>query len=350
MSLSTSSRTFRRLTSVAIAAVAAVTLLVGCSQSASVPPSPANSSKATQTSIVRIGQQAPCVCQLAFYVAMHKGFFQKEHIKASFVTEPTPLTSILTNAAEMSMAAPGQAALAAQKGADARVIVTAQSRLTQAIFVSPDVKLTDPTDWKAVARDLKGHNIGITTRGGSTDVDLRYILKAAGLNPDKDVKIIPLGAGPSLIAGVQSRKVDAALSFQPLTASMQEQKLGQVTVDLAAGDGPAALDQPMTTGIVRGDWAKQHPDVVKGIVTAVSDAEKYMTDKSNRPAVLAMARTYLAGTDDATLNQLLDQLIPLLHPAYTKQENDRVNAVLVDSGLIPKAVSYADMTTPETPK
>jgi ABC-type nitrate/sulfonate/bicarbonate transport system substrate-binding protein len=346
--MSTTTRTGqRRLTALALAASAAVALLVGCTQPA---PAPTDDGGPVETATVRIGEQAPCVCQLAFYVAADAGFFEDQSLDVSFVTEPTPLTGILTESAEMSMASPGQAALAVQKGADARVIVTAQSRLTQSVFVGPNIELSDPDDWEAVANDLKGHRLGITTRGGSTDTNLRYILKSAGIDPDTEVEIIPLGAGPSMVAGVQSQQVDAALSFQPLTASMLAQDLGVVTIDLAAGDGPENLDQPMTTGIVRGEWAEANPDVVARIVAAVTAAEEFMADDANRDAVLDVARTRLAGTDDATLNELLDQLIPLLRPTYTEEDNDRVNAVLVESGLIPAPVDYADITTPETPQ
>lgn len=300
------------------------------------------------TTPVRIAEQAPCVCQLAFYVAVDEGIFAAHGIEASFVTEPTPLTGVLTGAAEMSMAAPGQAALAHTRDADVRVLVTAQSRLTQAVFVRPSVNLSDPSDWEQVAQDLRGHRIGITTRGGSTDTNLRYILSQAGLDPDNDVQIVPLGAGPSMVAGVEAGQVDAALSYQPLTATMLGRDLGTVAIDLAAGQGPAALDQPMTTGIVSGEFAADHPEAQGNIVAAMDEAVALMSDPANRERVMAVARDRLAGTDDATLTELLDQLEPLLRTTYTEQDHDHVIQLLVDSGLLDSAIPYDQMTTAET--
>lgn len=324
--------------------VAAAVGLASCGDGSGGSPS-AGSGGATT---VRIAEQAPCVCQLAFYVAVDEGIFAEHGIEASFVTEPTPLTGVLTGAAEMSMASPGQAALAHTRGADVRVLVTAQSRLTQAVFVRPDVSLSDPSDWQQVAQDLRGRRVGITTRGGSTDTNLRYILSQAGLDPDSDVQIVPLGAGPSMIAGVEAGQVEAALSYQPLTATMLARDLGMVAIDLAAGQGPAALDQPMTTGIVSGDLAADHPETLDDIVAAMDDAVELMSDPANREQVMAVARDRLAGTDDATLTELLDQLQPLLRTTYTEQDHDHVVQLLVDSELLESAIPYDQMTTAET--
>lgn len=330
--------------SVLAAGAALALVLAGCGNGDDAPSGSAG------TITLRIAEQAPCACQLAFYVATDQGFFKGQGLEPSFVKEPTPLTGVLTNAAEMSMASPGQAALAKGKGADIRVVVTAQSRLTQALFVRTGVPLSDPSNWQKVVQDLKGKKIGITTRGGSTDTNLRFILSQAGLSPDTDVQIVPLGAGPSMIAGVQAGQVDAALSFQPLTATMLAQNLGTVAIDLAKGQGPASLDQPMTTGLVRGEWAQQNPDAVKKVAAATDEAMTFMKDPANRDRVLEIARQHLAGTNDETLHALLDQLEPLLRPTYTEEDNTRVNDVLVQSKLLNAPVAYDQMITAETPQ
>ena len=52
---------------------------------------------------------------------------------------------------------------------------------------------------------LKGLNIGITQPGAVTDVIARYYLKQAGLDPDRDAPLVPVGGAAALAAGTGRR-------------------------------------------------------------------------------------------------------------------------------------------------
>src|ERR1700739_3848526 len=64
-------------------------------------------------------------------------------------------------------------------------------------------------------QDLRGHPIGITRFGSSTDFTMRYLLRKAGLEPDKDVPILQLGGQPELAAGIETRRIFAAPMTPP---------------------------------------------------------------------------------------------------------------------------------------
>src|SRR5581483_10380180 len=57
------------------------------------------------------------------------------------------------------------------------------------IVVQPEIK---------TLQDLRGKPVGITRFGSSTDFTMRYILRKAGLEPDKDVPLLQLGGQPEL--------------------------------------------------------------------------------------------------------------------------------------------------------
>ena len=69
------------------------------------------------------------------------------------------------------------------------------------IVVQPEVK---------TIQDLKGRAVGITRFGSSTDFTMRYILRKAGLEPDKDVPLLQLGGQPELAVAMEARRIFAA--------------------------------------------------------------------------------------------------------------------------------------------
>ena len=59
-------------------------------------------------------------------------------------------------------------------------------------------------------KDLKGKNIGITEPGGGEVPMVKAALQGAGLDPDKDVRLIPIGEGsPATFDAIKSGRVAA---------------------------------------------------------------------------------------------------------------------------------------------
>ena len=58
--------------------------------------------------------------------------------------------------------------------------------------------------------DLKGQATAVTRFGSTTHFYLRAALKYVGLNPDKDMTIMQLGAGPEMVAALDSGRIAAA--------------------------------------------------------------------------------------------------------------------------------------------
>src|SRR3990170_2124326 len=64
--------------------------------------------------------------------------------------------------------------------------------------------------------DLRGKVVGSGRPGAITDVMLHYILKKKlNLDPARDVKIVPLGDGPSILPALEKGVVDAAVLTTP---------------------------------------------------------------------------------------------------------------------------------------
>ncbi|HEY7709294.1 MAG TPA: ABC transporter substrate-binding protein [Candidatus Entotheonella sp.] len=71
-------------------------------------------------------------------------------------------------------------------------------------------------------QDLKGKVIGISEPGGGEVPMIKAALKGAGLNPDKDVRLIPIGEGsPATFDAIKSGRVDAYSSNFTDTLSVE---------------------------------------------------------------------------------------------------------------------------------
>jgi NitT/TauT family transport system substrate-binding protein len=58
--------------------------------------------------------------------------------------------------------------------------------------------------------ELKGLASGVTRYGSSTHFYLRAALKHAGLDPERDVTVLQLGAGPEMVAALEAGRIAAA--------------------------------------------------------------------------------------------------------------------------------------------
>src|SRR5207247_5200487 len=67
---------------------------------------------------------------------------------------------------------------------------------------------------KTVA-DLKGKKIGVSNKGGSSDIATRAALKANGFDPDKDFQIVAVGSHANRTAALLNGSIDAGVDDPP---------------------------------------------------------------------------------------------------------------------------------------
>lgn len=114
--------------------------------------------------------------------------------------------------------------------------------------------------------DLKGHSIGVPF-GSDSHVDLLVALKAAGLDPAKDVKLQNLAPNEQG-AAFQQKLIDAVLVRPPLLSRLQKEQGGR-----EIQQWPHQL-----WVIARADYLKDHPEAEQKLVSAIREAVLYIND------------------------------------------------------------------------
>jgi NitT/TauT family transport system substrate-binding protein len=130
--------------------------------------------------------------------------------------------------------------------------------------------------------DLKGKKVGVSNKGGSSDIATRAALKANGLDPDKDVFITAVGSHANRTAALLNGTIDAGVDDPPEDQALVKAGLNPL-IDIAAQKLPAA-----NTGIiVQRSFLNANKDVIQAYIDATVIARaKMATDKDGSIAVL----------------------------------------------------------------
>ncbi|OLE97265.1 MAG: hypothetical protein AUG75_10370 [Cyanobacteria bacterium 13_1_20CM_4_61_6] len=159
---------------------------------------------------------------------------------------------------------------------------------------------------------LKGKKVGVSNAGGSSDIATRAALKSAGLDPDKDVNIVPVGSHANRTAALLAGSIDAGVDDPPEDLELVKAGL-TVLVDLAGQKLPAA-----NTGVIMSRaFLNANKDTVQAYVDSLTIARaKMKNDKAGATAVLGK---YFKLTDQGPLDAAYDFFmnevtVPYLYP------------------------------------
>ena len=124
--------------------------------------------------------------------------------------------------------------------------------------------------------DLKGAKLGVTRFGGGTHAYARLITKSLGL--EKEVKIVAAGGMREAVASLRSGVVDVII--YPTSTMINFKIKGEVRDFLKVRD---FLPKPWidTILIARRDFVKRQPDIVRNMVRAIIEANRFIKNNPN---------------------------------------------------------------------
>jgi len=291
---------------------------------------------------------------LSVYVANRKGFFAKHGISPNFVTVTSgsaAMQAMLSGSAQMANVAIFEALTASTKGEDVKYVVGAATGAFGELVVSKNVTLPhEQAGFPAVIQDLKGKKIGVSSKGSATYYALIYVLKQAGLDPDKDVTIVPAGALSAQVAAIDSGQLDAFMSQEPVTTQVTSSGDGRVVFYEYQGNRPPLLDNLITNGISTTDkFLAANPAAVKGVHDAVGEADAYIAglDQAGATDLANLVSPDFPGIDKPVLAQAIEHYQKLYSATMTRAGVDAGNQLLIDNGVLKSPVAYEDVVAAE---
>jgi NitT/TauT family transport system substrate-binding protein len=211
-----------------------------------------------------------------YAVGMEKGFFKKNGVDVTgILTAAGGGTAVRNTLAggvpfgEVSLAAAVQAINSGQK----LIIIGAgaQSVADQMWVVKKDSAL------KGI-KDLVGKQIAYTAPGSVSNMLILMALKASGMT-QQQVKLVPAGDLGANISAVSSGAVDAGFSDQLIYA--QNKELVRPLFMVRDTLDPRMMQTVMIT---TAEYAKAHPDIIKGLIAARREGLAYTLEHPDEAA------------------------------------------------------------------
>jgi NitT/TauT family transport system substrate-binding protein len=217
----------------------------------------------------------PIMQTTAYYVALEEKLFEKACIEivSNKLEAPNQIIDALVGArAEFGPpgAAAGIAMLAESKFPGTFKVFGLQGGGIKVGLINDGLIVKPDSDIKSFA-DLKGKKLGHVP-GIQWRTISRYLVRSAGLDPDKDVTLVDLAVGmqvPAVVVG----SVDATLSLEPV---------GSVAV--ASGQAKRAVTNPVAmviadpfysgASLLTTKFLKERPQVAKKVVEAIDEATR----------------------------------------------------------------------------
>jgi NitT/TauT family transport system substrate-binding protein len=236
-----------------------------------------------------IGYPAP-VASLGIIDVMRKaGLFRKYGLDVDLVyIQGSPILTAAMVSGQVPLSFLGGAAIVASAvgGADTVYLACGINTLYWRLFSTPDVKTLD---------DLKGKKIGLTTMGSQEDAVMRFLLKERGINPDRDVSFLAVGAAPTRLAALSKGVVQASVFIPP--QDIAAEKLGLYPlIDMSQ----LGLYNPGSCFASTKTYIGTHRDTVTRVMKTFVEGLKFY--RENKEFVLKVTADFAQNRDPEVLN------------------------------------------------
>ena len=199
---------------------------------------------------------------LPFQVALEKGFYKKHgfSVQPVLMRADAAIPALISGDIDYDTHF-GSLVRAGVRGLPARVIFSTAEKQMFSLVVQPEIR---------TVADLKGKVIGISSFGGTQHTVTAEVLKAVGINPDKDVKMINVGNEGFRAQQMRAEQLDAARINPPMSVILRNEGFRLL---LHSAD---YMDLPLTGLGATVKKLKESPDEVKRMLRAVYEALQFV--------------------------------------------------------------------------
>lgn len=249
--------------------------LIGRSSAA--PADPAAKDKLESTKL-NIGLPVPSISFLPVWVADQNGFLKKEgftDVKVlAFKGDADVVQALAAGTVDLNVASLTGVVTTIEAGQKFKAIWAGYNMPYFDWYALPK--------FKSIA-ETRGGRYAVSKYGALTDSLTRYALRSAGLDPEKDVKILQLGGSTQSLAALDAGQIDASILSSPQTYIAAEKGY----VKLMSQKTQIAPDWP--THVVNGkeDFIAKNPNRIKAFLRATGKAMEWIKANPDEAAKAA---------------------------------------------------------------
>jgi len=164
---------------------------------------------------IRIAVSNPNMPNLTVAMAQKKGFFEEETLDVEIIrmNPNVAITALATGDVDYCQLF-GAVVGGAIAGLPVRIVAGFLDNWPMTLIAQPEFKSL---------KDLKGRTLGISSFGATPDVAARLMMKQAGIDPEKEIKVLALGSDAARLTALKQRLVDVIVVSPPADAQMEKQ-------------------------------------------------------------------------------------------------------------------------------
>ena len=222
------------------------------------------------TDKIRIGVPELNAQFLPLALAEKRGYFKEDGLQGEIIRiNPTVALAALVSGELDYWTVIGNSVGAIIQGAPLRVLACYVPGSPSALIARPEFKSV---------QELRGKAIGLNTSGGALESIGRLIFKHFGLDPDKEIKFLPLGTNERRFSAMKQGLTAGTMGSPPL--DFLGKKMGFVVLARAY----ELFSYPTSGVIASARKIKEKPDEVKRVIAAGIKATRYI--RQNREGTI----------------------------------------------------------------
>lgn len=264
-----------------------------------------------------------------FYVALGANYFADEGIDVEIVGLNSGTAMAAAIAGGGADVAPLAMTHAVTSGAQGGGLVATSALfnvypnsvvLTKDAIAKAGITSGMPLDEKI--KRLAGLTLGITAPGGASDIQIRKMLLARGLDPDKAVKLQPLGNQAAMLAAVQKKAVDGFVMSSPVDEIAQQRGTGVIAIDPFAEPIPELAEVPYSVWGTSRATLQKRPAVIAASLRAITKAIKLAAE--NPEETLRVMRPQIKDVPPEAIDAVIEKYrhgaarTPVISPAQVE--------------------------------
>lgn len=180
-----------------------------------------------------------------------------------------------------------------------------------------------PTEMAA----LKGKTLGMTSPGSMTDNTLRWQINKLKLNPESDYQLVSAGTGGSMLAAIESGKVDAGM----VVVTDREYLLRKPGGNFAILQDYTKLPYASFSALSTETWVKANPETAKKLAQALDKASEDL--KKDPELAKRVIKKYMPTYSDdlvaVAAKASVDRIPP--HGRYSDEAVKNLNDIMIAS-------------------
>ena len=217
----------------------------------------------------------PSMASVTLMTGIKQKFFEEQGLTATLLVIASDLAmkSQVVGEIDYTLFGGGTGMVAAAQGLPIRIVHLPHKYA--------DLTLVGRPEFKTVAQ-LRGKKVAVSSFSGAVYSSTRAMLAAGGLDPDKDVVMIPMGREPIRLQALLAGSIDASPLPVPLQAIAEEKGMSLLA------DIEGKFEVPFSGVTVTERKLRDNPDEVTRFIRAMVKAGRYFLSHRDESVALYM--------------------------------------------------------------